>query len=84
MEAAVNAHDQNTMTRLSEVGLKYLMSETEVSEYTGIPKGTLRVNRSKGTGFRFTKINRSVRYLGEGILATIEANTVPTNAGAMA
>ena len=84
MDAAVKNHDQNTITRLSEVGLKFLMSEPEVSESTGIPQGTLRVNRSKGTGLPYTKIGRSVRYFGADILAVLEMNTVRTNAGALA
>ena len=80
----MNAPTQTSRDRLADFGLKPLMSETEVHEATGISKGTLRVNRSKGTGLSYTKLGRAVRYLGADILAVLESNAVHTNGRALA
>jgi len=39
-----------------------LMTETEVSAYTGISRKTLRNQRANKTGFPYLKIGRLVRY----------------------
>lgn len=54
------------------------MDETEVAQQLALSVATLRAWRHKGTGPRFVRFGRAVRYLPQDVEAFIEQATVDT------
>jgi hypothetical protein len=53
-----------------------LLTETQVSEATGLSMASLRTERCRGTGMPYVKIGRRVRYRVDVVAAYIESHTV--------
>jgi phage terminase Nu1 subunit (DNA packaging protein) len=54
------------------------VTEKKVSEITGRALPTLRNDRCKGKGIRYSKIGRSVRYLMADVIQFMESRRVET------
>ncbi len=60
----------------SDLKSQRYITEQEVSALTGRAVQTLRNDRSKGCGFPYRKIGKSVRYYLPEVLSIMEANRV--------
>ena len=58
---------------------KQFITEKGVSAITGRAPQTLRNDRSKGRGFPFYKIGKSIKYDEQEIIAIMEKNKVVTS-----
>jgi predicted DNA-binding transcriptional regulator AlpA len=52
------------------------LNEKQISELTGVAVGTLRNDRSKGTGLPYCKIGRSVRYSESAIQEILRSRMI--------
>lgn len=59
-----------------------MMNSPELAEEIGVPVQRLAVWRMEGTGPRYVKLGRSIRYRSSDVQAWLEANTVETTGGA--
>jgi hypothetical protein len=60
---------------MRKIGERYL-TETEVSELTGIALGTLRNHRSLVKGIPYIKLEKSVRYALQDVINYMESHKV--------
>ena len=60
-----------------ETKIQYI-DEHQVSEITKMALSTLRNNRSKGRGFPYIKLGRSVRYDLQDVIEFMEAHKIRT------
>ena len=54
------------------------LNEKQVAEIIGLSVSTLRLNRHKGIGIPYYKINRLVRYDPEDVLKFLESKKIKT------
>lgn len=59
-----------------DITLDALMSPGEVAEYRGVSVKALTQERYRGTGPRFVRDGRRIRYRAKDVAAWIDANTV--------
>lgn len=63
----------STSTTTSAQELDALLTPTEVSDYLGVPVGTLANWRYQGRGPSFLRVGRHVRYRTEDLAMWVEA-----------
>jgi excisionase family DNA binding protein len=68
---------------VGESALVLLMTPTEVSDYLGIPTGTLANWRCQGRGPRYVRVGRHVRYLAPDVHDWVLAHVLDGDDGAL-
>jgi len=58
-----------------------LWDEQRTADETGIPVGTLRQDRHRGTGLPYVRLGRRIRYRPTDVAAWLDAHTVMPGAG---